>query len=92
MHGGFVLAKPADKITILEVVTAVDPIRRIRECPLGLPGHGVNLCPLHRRLDTALASVEMAFAESTLAEVLAEPTQSVPLCSMPEKKPVAING
>lgn len=83
LHGGFLLARPADQITILEVVSAVDPIRRIRECPLGFAAHGVNLCPLHRRLDDALASVEKAFGESTLAEVLAEPTRSVPLCSMP---------
>ena len=83
LHGGFLLARPAEQITILEVVTAVDPIRRIRECPLGFASHGVNLCPLHRRLDDALASMEKAFGESTLAEVLAEPTRSVPLCGMP---------
>jgi len=80
IHGGFVLVRPAAELTILEVVQAVDPIRRIRTCPLGLSTHGVNLCPLHRRLDDALASVENAFASTTLAEVLAEPNSSVPLC------------
>src|SRR5690606_18982460 len=49
--GGFTLALDARKLTILEVVNAVDPIQRIRECPLGLESHGVRLCPLHRRLD-----------------------------------------
>jgi Rrf2 family protein len=82
VHGGFLLAKPPEQVSILEVVTAVDPIRRIRECPLGLAAHGVNLCPLHRRVDDALATVEDAFRASTLAEVLAEPTRSVPLCGM----------
>ena len=43
-------------------------------CPLGLKSHGVRLCPLHRRLDDAMASVEAAFGGTTLAEVLAEPT------------------
>ena len=80
IHGGFVLARPISEVTILEVVNAVDPILRIRTCPLGLSSHGVNLCPLHRRLDEALASVENAFASTTLAEILAEPTSSVPLC------------
>ena len=38
--GGMVLAKSASELTILEVVNAVEPIRRIRECPLGLAAHG----------------------------------------------------
>lgn len=83
VHGGFSLARAPDALTILEVVEAVDPIGRIRTCPLGLEAHGVNLCPLHRRLDDALAHVERAFGETTLAEVLAEPSSSVPLCDFP---------
>src|SRR5262245_57797066 len=71
--GGMVLTKSPAQLTILEVVNAVEPIGRIRECPLGLSTHGVRLCPLHRRLDSALAMVENAFRETTLAEVLAEP-------------------
>src|SRR5437764_12024008 len=55
--GGISLARPADELTILEVVNAVEPIRRIRSCPLNLKSHGVNLCPLHRRMDQALALV-----------------------------------
>ena len=85
--GGVVLSKPPDSLTILEIVNAVDPIQRIRTCPLGLAAHGVHLCPLHRRFDDALAHVEQAFAGTTLAEVLAEPTTSVPLCPFPQVKP-----
>jgi Rrf2 family protein len=81
--GGITLVKTPAELTILEVVNAVDPIRRIHECPLGLAAHGVNLCPLHKRVDSALALVEEAFAKSTLAELLAEPTQSIPLCDFP---------
>jgi Rrf2 family protein len=81
--GGISLAKSADDLTILEVVNAVDPIRRIQSCPLDLAAHGVNLCPLHRRVDNALASVEQAFRSTTLAEVLADPSESVPLCDFP---------
>ena len=84
LHGGFSLVKDPADLTILEVVEVVDPIQRIRSCPLDLKGHGANLCPLHRRMDAALASVEKAFRESTLAEVLAEPTSSVPLCDFPK--------
>jgi len=82
IHGGFVLARQSSELTILEVVNAVDPVQRIETCPLGIASHGSNLCPLHRRLDLALAAVENAFGKTTLAEVLSEPTRSVPLCGM----------
>jgi Rrf2 family protein len=81
--GGIALARRPAEINLLDVVNAVDPIRRIDTCPLGLAGHGVRLCPLHKRLDTALGMVEKAFQQTTLAELLAEPTQSVPLCDFP---------
>ena len=83
LGGGMTLTKEPNDLTILEVVNAVEPIQRIRTCPLGLDSHGVRLCPLHRRLDNALAMVEKAFGSTTLAEVLAEPTSSKPLCEFP---------
>lgn len=70
--GGFQAVRPAGEITVLEVVTAVDPLRRIRTCPLGLQAHGENLCPLHRKLDDAVRSVEEAFAATTI-QSLASP-------------------
>src|SRR5262245_5197780 len=86
LGGGMTLTKSPDQLTILEVVNAVEPIERIRTCPLGLAAHGVRLCPLHRRLDNALAMVEEAFKSSTLAEVLVEPSRSKPLCPFPNVK------
>lgn len=86
--GGISLVKTPAELTILEVVNAVEPIARIRECPLGLKTHGIRLCPLHRRMDSALAMVEKAFRDTTLAEVLAEPTDSRPLCELPIVKQV----
>jgi Rrf2 family protein len=83
LGGGMTLVKTPAELTILEVVNAVESIGRIRECPLGLKAHGTHLCPLHRRLDDALASVEDAFRKTTLAEVLSEPSTSLPLCEFP---------
>jgi Rrf2 family protein len=86
LGGGIALVKSPSELTILDVVNAVEPIARIRQCPLGLKTHGVRLCPLHKRMDNALASVEAAFRQTTLAEVLAEPTNSHPLCEVPTRK------
>jgi Rrf2 family transcriptional regulator, nitric oxide-sensitive transcriptional repressor len=80
--GGVTLVKTPDRLTILDVVNAVEPIERIKVCPLGLKAHGVRLCPLHKRMDGALAMVEAAFRNTTLAEVLAEPSSSHPLCEV----------
>lgn len=71
-HGGFSLARDADQITVLEIVNAVDPIRRTTTCPLNDPEH-VSLCPLHQCLDDALADVERAFARATLADIADNP-------------------
>lgn len=86
LGGGMTLTKLPKDLTILEVVNAVEPIQRIKTCPLGLSSHGIRLCPLHRRLDNALAMVEKAFGGTTLAEVLSEPTTSRPLCEFPQEK------
>lgn len=80
--GGITLVPTPKELTILDVVSAVDPLQRIESCPLGLREHGVKLCALHRRLDNAMKSVEDAFRKSTLADVLADPNPSVPLGSI----------
>jgi Rrf2 family protein len=80
LHGGSVLARPADELTIYDVVQAVDPIRRITTCPLGLKSHGSVLCPVHRRLDDAIGLVEQSFRDVTMADLLTGPAASKPLC------------
>ena len=48
------IAREPGGISIFDVIDAVDPIQRIRSCPLQLRSHGTALCPLHRRLDQAM--------------------------------------
>ena len=83
LYGGFTLEHAPAELSILDIVDAVDPLQRIRTCPLGLPSHGAELCPMHRRLDDATAMVERAFRDSTLAELLSEDSASKPLCELP---------
>lgn len=82
--GGVSLVQDPQEITILEIVNAVDPIRRITECPIGLAAHGVKLCPMHSRLDSALAMVEDVFRETTLGELLAEQSGRGRACKFPK--------
>ena len=86
LHGGFVLTKDPAELTIWEVVDAVEPFKRILQCPLGIGSHEGTLCPLHRRLDDTMKAAENSFRETTVAELLSQPGSVTPLCE--EKKHV----
>ena len=87
LGGGFVLARNPKQLTVLDVVNAVDPFPRIRTCPLRLSSHSVRLCALHQRLDDAMATVEKAFAASSIAEMAEGRGGEVPLCPNPVDTP-----
>lgn len=86
LGGGVTLNIEPSNLTLLQVVNAVDPIKRITTCPLDLASHGVKLCPLHKRVDSALESIEQAFGSTTLAEILSETGGSIPLCDFSPKR------
>lgn len=67
--GGYALSRDPESLTALEVVSAIDPIERIRSCPLRLAAHASGLCPLHQRIDSSLAAIEQDFARTTIAEL-----------------------
>lgn len=83
--GGYCLDRPAAEISILDVITAVGPIERIRACPLGLPSH-TRLCPLHQELDAAYAAMEAAFSRVTVAQILNSTSEILPLCEIADGK------
>ena len=82
LHGGFVLSRPLDELTILDVINAVDPLKRIKHCPLGIAAHGNRLCSLHKRLDQGIAQIEALFGGTTVGQLLEEENPSQPLCEI----------
>lgn len=80
VNGGFTLARRPEELTALDVVSAVDPIRRIDKCPLGIQSHEANLCPLHDRLDDAIALVEKRLAATKISELIKPRAGVKPFC------------
>jgi DNA-binding IscR family transcriptional regulator len=83
LGGGFALARPLERLTLLDVINAVDPLRRIDRCPLGRSAHSLRMCALHRRLDQGIAQMEALFSQTTIGELLAEQKLGRPLCEVP---------
>ncbi|MFH0944473.1 MAG: Rrf2 family transcriptional regulator [Planctomycetota bacterium] len=70
LGGGFRLARGMDEISMLDVINSVDPIMRIDSCPMEIPEHTPDLCPLHSRLALAMDAIEVSFRETTLGELV----------------------
>lgn len=80
LNGGFTLAVRPEELTLLDVINVIDPIKRITKCPLGLESHDNKLCPVHHRLDSAIAEIERLLGDATIAELISEKTPSKPFC------------
>lgn len=89
LNGGFTLQRDPAGLAMLEIIAAVDPIRRFHECPLGLATHHADLCPLHRSLEEAAQLLEKKFGETSMADLLKAPPGQKPLCRFPAGKDVA---
>jgi len=77
--GGYELSNLPETTTILDIINTVEPIVRIKKCPLGLKSH-TSLCPLHAELDRAYEATEKAFANVTIQDLLDSTSSIVPLC------------
>ncbi len=73
LGGGFTVTRSSTEMTVLDVLDAVDPIMRIRKCPLGRPDHEHVMCPLHRALDQSLATIENGFRQTRIEDLMLEP-------------------
>lgn len=80
INGGYSLAIDPERLTVLQVISCVDPIKRITTCPLKIGTHSGTLCPLHKMLDESIEATEKQFANTTIAALLRRETGSTPLC------------
>jgi len=68
-RGGVTLARPADDISLSELVEAVDGSRRFDGCLMGLPGCGTEKpCPLHERWASTQETIDAIFTDTTLGK------------------------
>ncbi|MHC4404942.1 MAG: RrF2 family transcriptional regulator [Planctomycetota bacterium] len=69
-RGGFVLARPADEISLADVAEAIETTKRKSDCLLGLPGccEG-NPCPTRSFWKKKQAEIEDYLRRVTIAEV-----------------------
>lgn len=77
--GGFRLQRDPAQLSVFEVINTIDPMERIRTCPLGLQSHGPQLCPMHRQIDDAMAAIEDSFRKSTILNLLSAAASTRPL-------------
>jgi len=82
--GGVTLGRPPQQMTLLDIIAAVEPFKRIPVCPIGHHEPGEPLCPLHDAIDKVAAAVEASFAGITLASLMQDGAKRVePLCKCP---------
>lgn len=69
LHGGFALVRKASTFSVLDVITAVEPLHHIRACPLSIPEH-TELCLLHGTLEKALCRLEEVYSDTPIERLL----------------------
>jgi Rrf2 family protein len=70
--GGYALARPADEISVLEIVEALEGPLTPSECVLhGGPCHWEDVCPMHLVWSGALQALTSRLASGSLATVAA---------------------
>lgn len=79
-QGGFTLKSDPEVLTALDVINAIDPLERIESCPVQIASHSRSLCPMHRCVDDAMASIEETFRQTTIRDVISSVSASQSFC------------
>ena len=87
-NGGVALARPADEVSMKDLVLAIDGPALFQECVLGLPACGDQKpCPLHDAWEIRRFDLTEAFKKATVAH-MAEQTASPNLPPLPDRRDV----
>ncbi|MBI5834089.1 MAG: Rrf2 family transcriptional regulator [Armatimonadetes bacterium] len=71
-HGGYRLARPAEEITVLEVINTIEPIVGPRQCLLwrrDCDCEGESICAVHEAWASVMTKVYEFLQGTTLAEI-----------------------
>ncbi|MEM8757669.1 MAG: Rrf2 family transcriptional regulator [Planctomycetota bacterium] len=77
--GGFWLTADPAETSLLDIVSAIEPIQRIHECPLKLERHCDELCPLHSALDGLAEAAQNRLAATMLTDLANQNTTELGL-------------
>ncbi len=76
LGGGFALAANPNKLSLLTIIDAVEPIKLCEQCPTGLGRKRGNSCPLHALLNQSVEQTRAIFAQSTVGDLLTQDKQA----------------
>jgi len=75
-NGGVRLARPAEELSLIDVVEAIDGNDVFDNCLLGLPGcKDDNPCPLHEKWSNSIDQLRALFQETSLAQLAKESSE-----------------
>lgn len=77
--GGFSLSVDANDASVLDVVNAVDPFKRILTCLWKRFAYMKKLCPLHFKLAEEMESVEKVLAKTFVCDLMNDLSRPDPL-------------
>ena len=67
VHGGVMLAKRAEEVSLLDLISVIDGTDVFEQCMLGLPGCGVaDACPIHDRWEMLRTEIVRVFMGTSL--------------------------
>jgi len=89
LHGGFTLVRRAATFSVLDVISAVEPLHHIQRCPLDLAGHDDHLCMLHSCLEKAMQQMEEVYAGTSIEKLLdvQDGIRTLCGCAVPAEQP-----